>query len=144
MYQRLVLVGRLGRVPELRYFPDGTPVAKFSVAVNRRYTSREGERVTETTWFQVMAWGRLAEVCCANLGKGDLVMVAGRLRADPKTGGPRVYTRRDGTVGASFDVVAEDVRFLSMKEAVAKAAVEHDVDQDVEHDVVDVEEELPF
>ena len=78
MYQNLTLVGRLGRDPEMRYTPDGTPVCTFSVAVNRRWKSQEGQQVEETTWFRVSAWRKLAELCNEYLSKGRLVMVIGR------------------------------------------------------------------
>ncbi|HHX65960.1 MAG TPA: single-stranded DNA-binding protein, partial [Chloroflexi bacterium] len=63
MYQKLVIVGRLGRDPEMRYTPDGTPVTSFSVATDRRWTDSSGQQQERTVWFRVTAWRRLAETC---------------------------------------------------------------------------------
>lgn len=113
MYQKIIVVGRLGRDPEKRYLPSGDPVASFSLATDRVWNDSDGQRNKETTWFRVSVFGKLAETVKEHLGKGQMVLVEGRLRVDPETGGPVVYTRRDGTVGASFELVANVVRFLS-------------------------------
>ncbi len=112
MYQKIIIVGNLGRDPEMRYTPSGQPVTNFSVATNRRYTSSNGERVDETVWFRVSAWGRLAETCNQYLAKGRKVLVEGRLTAD-SSGGPRVWTDQAGTPRASFEISALNVQFLS-------------------------------
>lgn len=113
MYQKLIIIGNLGSDPEMRYMPDGTAVTNFSVATNRGWTdSRTGESRDETTWFRVSVWGRQAESTNQYLSKGRRVLVEGRLRPDPDTGSPRMWTRQDGTVAASFEVHAENVRFL--------------------------------
>ncbi len=114
MYQKLILVGNLGRDPELRYSPSGIPIANLSVATNHKRTDPEGETREETLWFRVAVYGKQAEACNEFLTKGQKVLVEGALVADDK-GGPRVYTRKDGTVGASFEVRATTVRFLSSK-----------------------------
>lgn len=117
MYQKLVIVGNLGRDPEMRYMPDGTAVTSFNVATSRRYTDRNsGQQVDETTWFRVSVWGRQAEVANQYLSKGRKVLVEGRLKPDPATGGPKIWTRQDGTAGASFEIMAETIRFLSGRE----------------------------
>lgn len=114
MYQKIVIIGRLGRDPEMRYMPDGTAVTSMNVATDRRWTDKAtGQLVSETTWFRVSVWGRQAETANQYLSKGKLVLVEGRLRPDPQTGGPKMYTRQDGTMGASFEITAEAVRFLS-------------------------------
>jgi single-strand DNA-binding protein len=113
MYQKLIVVGRLGRDPEMRYLPDGTAVTNFSIATGRTWTdSRTGEQREETTWIRVSVWGRQAETTNEYLSKGRLVLVEGRLEADPQTGGPRMFTRQDGTVGTSFEMRAFNVKFL--------------------------------
>jgi len=106
-------VGRLGRGPEMRYLPTGQPVTSFSVATNRHYTAKNGERIQKTVWFQVSAWGRLAENCNQYLQRGSKVLVEGRLNHDPETGGPRTWTRKDGSTAASFEITAASVQFLS-------------------------------
>ena len=113
MYNKLVVVGYLGNDPEMRYMADGTAVTNFSLATNRRWAERTtGEMQEETTWYRISVWGKQAEAVNQYLGKGRQVLVEGRLRPDAHTGSPRLYTRQDGTVGASFEVTAEVVRFL--------------------------------
>jgi len=107
MYQKIILVGNLGRDPEMRYTPDGNPVTSFSVATSRRYGDKD-----ETTWFRVTVWGKQAESTNQYLHKGSKVLIEGRLRPDT-SGNPTVFQRKDGTYGSSYDVTAEVVRFLS-------------------------------
>ncbi|NLF01651.1 MAG: single-stranded DNA-binding protein [Anaerolineales bacterium] len=112
MYQKLIIVGNLGRDPEMRYTPDGTPVTSFSVATNRKWSNPDGSQGEETTWFRVTAWRRLAETCNQYLSKGRQVLIEGELKPDPQTGGPRVWTSNDGTPRASFEVTARNVKFI--------------------------------
>ena len=112
MYQQITIVGYLGRDPEMRFTPSGQAVTSFSVATSRSYTNNTGQKVDETTWFRVSVWGNQAEACNQYLSKGRPVLVVGRLRPDPQTGGPRVYPRNDGTYGASFEINALSVKFL--------------------------------
>jgi len=112
MYQKIVLIGNLGRDPEMRYTPNGQAVTTLSLATNRQYTDNMGQQVKETTWFRVSVWGKQAEACNQYLTKGRPVLVEGRLTPDLNTGGPRIWTRQDGTPGASFEVTAQLVRFL--------------------------------
>ncbi len=115
MYQTIILIGNLGRDPEMRYTPSGQAVTSFSIAVDESYTDNTGQKVKRTLWFRISAWGKQAEICNTYLHKGSKVLVEGRLQADPNTGGPRIWNRQDGTPGASFEVNANTVRFLSAK-----------------------------
>jgi len=112
MYQRITLVGNLGRDPELRYLQNGTPVTNLSVATNNTYTNQQGEQVKETTWFRVSVFGKQAESCSQYLTKGKSVLIEGRLKPDAATGGPRMWSGNDGTMRASYDVTASTVRFI--------------------------------
>lgn len=112
-YQKLIIIGNLGRDPELRVVPNGNAVTELSVASNRQYTTKDGQKVKETTWFKVSVWGKQAEACNEYLHKGSSVLVEGRLSPDKETGNPRTFTRSDGTTGASFEVTAQTVRFLT-------------------------------
>ncbi|SRR5690606_5973531 len=113
MYQKIIIVGNLGRDPEMRYMADGTAVTNMNVATNRKWTDRaSGETREETLWFRVSVWGRQAETANQYLSKGRQVLVEGRLEGDAETGGPRMYTRQDGTVGASFELRAFNIVFL--------------------------------
>ena len=113
MYQKLIVVGNLGSEPEMRYMPDGQAVTNFSLACNRRWTDRTtGQPQEEVTWFRISVWGKQAEAVNQYLSQGRQVLVEGRLRPDPNTDGPRLWTRKDGSPGASFEVVADRVQFL--------------------------------
>jgi len=115
MYQQIVIVGNLGRDPEMRYLPDGTAVTNFNVATNRKYPGSDGQQVKETTWFRVSVFGKQAEACAQYLKKGSACLVEGRLTPDLQSGGPKIFQRQDGTSGASFEVRANTVRFLSSR-----------------------------
>jgi single-strand DNA-binding protein len=111
----LIIVGNLGRDPEMRYTPEGQPVTDFSVAVNRQYTNKAGETVKELVWFRVSSWGKQAEVVNQYLKKGSKVLVEGRLAYDRETGGPRAWTNKAGEPASGFELVAQTVRFLDSK-----------------------------
>ncbi len=115
MFQTIILIGNLGKEPEMRYTPSGQPVVSFSLATNRSYKGADGQPVKETTWFRVTAWGKQAETCNQYLHKGSKVLVEGRLTPDPDTGGPRIW-ESNGKMGASYEVTASTVRFLSGRE----------------------------
>ena len=108
MYQKVIIVGFLGRDPEMRFLPDGTPVTSFSVATSRRWT-KDGQQHESTVWFRVSAWRRLAETCNEFLQKGRQVLVEGELQE------PRVYEAKDGEHRASLDVRAFTVKFLGQR-----------------------------
>ncbi|MFN4294890.1 MAG: single-stranded DNA-binding protein [Thermoflexales bacterium] len=130
MYQSVTVVGRLGRDPEMRYMPSGEPVTSFSLATDRVWSDKNGQRQKETTWFRVSVFGKSAETANQYLSKGKMVLVEGRLRVDPKTGGPAVFTRQDGTVGASFEIIANTVRFLSPRDEAESGHPEGDSGMD--------------
>jgi single-strand DNA-binding protein len=138
MYQKILIVGNLGRDPEMRYTPSGQAVTNFSVATNRQYTASDGQQVKETVWFRVSAWGRQAETCNQYLKRGSRVLIEGRLTADPATGGPRIWTKQDGSPGASFEISAGTVRFLSTREEDASYQGSAPMDDDVGED------DIPF
>jgi single-strand DNA-binding protein len=141
MFQTIIIIGNLGRDPEMRYTPSGQPVTSFSVATNRQYTNNAGETVKETIWFRVSAWGKQAETCNQYLKKGNKVLVEGRLTADPATGGPRIWTGQDGSPRASFEVTAGTVRFLTPRGGEAGEAPAADEAGGV---VAAEEENIPF
>jgi single-strand DNA-binding protein len=116
-YQKITIVGNLGRDPEMRYTPGGQAVTNFNVATNRQYTSSNGEKVKETVWFRISAWGRQAETCNQYLKTGSQVLVEGRMTPDKTSGGPRIWTRQDGTPASSYEVTAERVVFLTSRGA---------------------------
>ncbi|MCB2146567.1 MAG: single-stranded DNA-binding protein [Deltaproteobacteria bacterium] len=131
MYQNITIVGNLGRDPEMRFTPSGQAVTNMSVGTNRTYTGPDGQKVKETTWFRVSAWGKQAENCNNYLKKGSKVLIEGRVVPDG-SGNPRVFTRQDGTTGSSFEISASLVQFLDSangaienhEEPVAEGAAE--------------------
>ena len=106
MYQKIIIIGRLGRDPEMRYTQSGTPVTSFSVATDRRWTDQSGQQQERTVWFRISAWRRLAETCNQYLSKGRLVMIEGELSE------PKPYQGRDGEWRASLEITAREVKFL--------------------------------
>jgi len=106
--QQIELVGNLGRDPEMRFTPTGQAVTQFSLAVTRQWGQGDAKQ-KETIWVQVSTWDKLAETVAKELSKGQQVLVKGYLKPDTQTGGPRVWARRDGTSGASFELTAQEV-----------------------------------
>lgn len=111
MYQKLTIIGNLGRDPEMRYTPDGTPVTSFQVATNKKWTGQDGQSRQSVVWFKVTAWRRQAETCSEYLQKGRQVYVEGELTADD-SGNPAIWEGNDGRARASFEVRAHVVKFL--------------------------------
>ena len=112
MYQKTTILGHLGSDPEMRYLQSGLAVTSFRVAVNTVHRGRDDVPVKDTTWFRVSVFGKQAELCNQYLTKGRTVLVEGMLKADPTTGNPRVFERKDGSVGASFELTASQVKFV--------------------------------
>jgi single-strand DNA-binding protein len=113
---KIMLIGNLGRDPEMNYTPDGTAVAKFSLAVTRTTkSSATGERQQETEWFNITAWRQLAETCSTYLKKGQKVFIEGRLTT-------RKYTDKNGIERTAIDVIASDMEFLTPKDRQSSAS----------------------
>jgi single-strand DNA-binding protein len=102
---KIIVIGNLGRDPEMRYTPSGQSVTSFSIASSRRYTTASGEQREETEWFNVSAWGRFAELCNQYLTKGQQVYIEGRLRS-------RSFEGRDGQMRFVNEINLTDVQFL--------------------------------
>ena len=105
---KVMLIGHLGRDPELRYTASGTAVCNFTMAVSRRWTSRDGQQRDETDWFRVTAWDRLAETCANFLSKGRQVYIEGRVRLD-------TYTGQDGQERSNLAVTAFEMQMLGSR-----------------------------
>lgn len=108
MLNKIMLIGRLGKDPELNLTQEGIPVTKFTLAVNHYSKSSSGERKEETDWFNIVAWRQLAETCEKYLHKGSKVYIEGRLTQ-------RKYTDREGIQRTSVEVVANDMKMLDSK-----------------------------
>ena len=107
---KVMIIGNLGRDPEMRYTPSGTPVTSFSVACSRSRATPDGERKEETEWFNVVAWNKLAETCSQYLTKGQKVYVEGRLQT-------RSWEGNDGQKHSRVEVIANQLIMLSPKRA---------------------------
>jgi single-strand DNA-binding protein len=124
---KVMIIGRLGRDPEMRYTPSGRPVTTFSVATSRTWNTSEGERRTETEWFNVVAWGSLAEICKQFLNKGQQVYVEGRLQT-------RHWEDAEGNKHSVTEIVANEMIMLGDRREVNNAA----------EPGADEEDEFPF
>lgn len=102
---RVILIGNLTRDPELKYTPSGSPVANFGVAVNRNYTNKQGEKISDVDYFNIVAWSKLAELCAEYIRKGSPVAIEGRLSS-------RSWETSEGQKRTTVEVVAENVQFL--------------------------------
>jgi single-strand DNA-binding protein len=105
---RLILIGNVGRDPEMKYTPAGQAVTSFSVASNHRYKTASGEQREETEWFNCQAWGKLAEVCNQYVSKGQQVYIEGRLKS-------RTYQTQNGETRFSNDVMVSQFQFLGSR-----------------------------
>lgn len=117
---KVIIIGNVGRDPEMRFTPSGRPVTSFSVATSRTWVSAEGERREETEWFNVVAWGNLAEICKAHLTKNQQVYVEGRLQTrgwEDESGKKHFRTELvanemillgDRRQGSDFDYISEE------------------------------------
>jgi single-strand DNA-binding protein len=118
-----MIIGRLGRDPEMRYTPSGRPVTTFTVASNRSWNTSEGERRIETEWFNVVAWGNLAEICKQYLTKGQQVYVEGRLQN-------RSWDDNEGNKHTSIEIVANEMIMLSDRREGETSADNEAVEED--------------
>jgi single-strand DNA-binding protein len=135
MYAKTVIVGHLGRDPEMRYTPSGVPVTSFTVATNRRWTDQNGQLQERTTWFRVTAWRRLAELCNQYLAKGRMVLVEGDVEAS-------AWTSQEGEPRASLELTARNVRFLGGRDMIAAVPGDRSAEEDEPSSIE--EEEIPF
>ena len=105
---KIIVIGNLGRDPEMRYTPNGQGVTSFSIASSRKYTTSSGEQREETEWFNCSAFGKLADTCNQYLTKGKEVYVEGRLSS-------RTYQTQSGETRFSLDINVQDIQFLGQR-----------------------------
>jgi single-strand DNA-binding protein len=123
---KVMIIGRLGRDPEMRYTPSGRPVTTFSVATNRSWTSSDGEKHTDSEWFNIVTWGNLAEICNQFLAKGQQVYIEGRLQS-------RQWEDQEGNKHTSVEINANEMIMLGDRRKP---------DNTIEGEIT--EEEFPF
>ncbi|MGE5372967.1 MAG: single-stranded DNA-binding protein [Solirubrobacterales bacterium] len=149
MLNRAILIGRLTQDPELRYTSNGVGVCRFTLAVNRNFTSQSGERAAD--YIDIVAWRQLAETCASYLAKGRLVAVEGRIQV-------RSYETQDGQKRKAFEIVADTVKFLEKAQGQGPrenrpAGKREETDswdslgREVDHgdvDMINPDDEIPF
>ena len=133
---KVMVIGHLGRDPEMRYTPSGRPVTTFTVAVSRTWNTADGERRSETEWFNIVAWGNLAEICKQYLHKGQQVYIEGRLQT-------RQWEDKEGQKHKNVEVVANEMMMLGDRRDNSKSTEETDHDEDQSEPMAD-EDEFPF
>jgi len=125
---KVMIIGNLGRDPEMRYTPSGKPVTTFSVATSRTWNTSDGEKREETEWFNVVAWSSLAEICKQYLTKGQQVYIEGRLQT-------RHWDDQEGNKHTSVEIVANEMIILSERRETGESSTES---------ISNEEEEFPF
>lgn len=126
---KVLIIGRLGRDPEMRYTPSGRPVTTFTLGASRSWNTADGEKRTETEWFNVVAWSNLAEICKQYLTKGQQVYVEGRLQT-------RRWDDNEGVKHTSIEIVANEMMMLSDRRENSHSAETNDA--------TELEEDFPF
>ncbi|MBI4743684.1 MAG: single-stranded DNA-binding protein [Actinobacteria bacterium] len=146
---RVVLVGNLTRDPDVRSTPNGTSVTNFGLAVNRRWTNKQGERVDGVDYFNIVTWGKLAELCGEYIKKGSPVALEGRLQS-------RSWETEDGQKRSVVEIVAENVQFLGRagssqsfqdsteRSATLSESANRDNPPDIDLSDIDLGNDLPF
>ena len=125
---KVMIIGNLGRDPEMRYTPSGKPVTTFSVATSRIWNTSEGEKREETEWFNIVAWSSLAEICKQYLTKGQQVYIEGRLQT-------RRWDDQEGNKHTSVEIVANEMIILSERRDTEESSTASESIED---------EEFPF
>lgn len=119
---KVMIIGRLGRDPEMRYTPSGRPVTTFTVGCSRTWTTNEGGKRTETEWFNVVAWSNLAEICKQYLSKDRLVYIEGRLQT-------RHWDDPEGNKHSSTEIVANEMIMLDDRRESGATGAEYEEDE---------------
>lgn len=128
---KVMIIGHLDRDPEMRFTPSGRPVTTFNVATNRSWNTGDGERHTETEWFNIVAWGNLAEICKQYLSKGQQVYVEGRLQT-------RRWEDTEKVKHTNVEIVASEMMLLGDKRETAQNS------SDLQEPDFQTDEEYPF
>jgi single-strand DNA-binding protein len=136
-FNKVILVGNLGRDPELRYTPQGTPVCSFSMATNERRKDKTGEMQDHTTWFRVTLWGRQAETASQYLTKGRPVYIEGRLRVEE-------WTDRDGKARHTLEVHGTEMQFIGGGRGAEEAPMEKAAAAGVASEADVADDDIPF
>src|SRR5512137_13009 len=120
---KVMIIGNLGREPEMRYTPSGRPVTTFNVATSRTWNTSEGEKRVETEWFNIVAWSSLAEICKQYLTKGQQVYIEGRLQT-------RHWDDTEGNKHTSIEIVASEMIMLGERRDSENSTNEEPIEED--------------
>lgn len=134
---KVMIIGHLGRDPEMRYTPSGRPVTTYSVATSRSWNTSDGERRSDTEWFNVVAWGSLAEICKQYLVKGQQVYIEGRLQT-------RRWEDDDGNKRTTVEVVAKEMIMLGDRKKKTNQESAEDASEYETNGADSDEDEFPF
>ena len=137
---KVILVGNLGRDPEIRYLPSGEPVANITIATSSKYKGKTGEMVEETEWHRVTFFGKLAEICNQYLTKGSQVFIQGRMKTEK-------YTDKSGIEKYATKIVADRMQMLGGKSEgrhEAPADETKAIDQQKPGTLADMDDDIPF
>ena len=133
---KVTIIGHLGRDPEMRYTPSGRPVTTFSVATSRSWNTSDGERRSDTEWFNVVSWGSLAEICKQYLSKGQQVYIEGRLQT-------RRWEDDDGNKRTTVEIVAKEMIMLGDRKKKPDKD-ENEQEKELTENSIEEEDEFPF
>jgi single-strand DNA-binding protein len=135
---KVMVIGHLGRDPEMRYTPSGRPVTTYSVATSRSWNTADGERHSETEWFNVVTWGNLAEICKQYLVKGQQVYIEGRLQT-------RHWDDKEGIKHSTVEIIANEMMILGERKEASNHPVTGEEPVAVEEtEGIAAEDEFPF
>ena len=138
---KVILIGNLGRDPEIRYTTSGQAVANFTLATTEGHTNKEGERQEYTEWHRVVAWGRLAEICGEYLTKGKMIYVEGSLRT-------RSWEDKEGKTRWTTEVIARTMQMLSpaggKPDTTSASEGQAPEDFDIDEDSFNSDDDIPF
>ena len=132
---KVILIGHLGRDPELRYTPSGSPVANFTMATSESWVSKEGQKEQKTEWHRIVAWGKLGEICHEYLVKGKQVYIEGRLQT-------RTWEDQNGVKKNTTEIVAQNMVMLGSRDDVQRQSTEEPSTMGDMPDKVD--DDIPF
>lgn len=138
---KVILIGNLGRDPEIRYTTSGQAVANFTIATTEGHTNKDGEKQEYTEWHRIVAWGRLAEICGEYLSKGKMIYVEGSIRT-------RSWGDKEGKTRYTTEIIAKNMQMLSPVGSKPDASSSHDdrapEDFEIEEDSFGSDDDIPF
>ena len=138
---KVMLIGNLGRDPEIRYTTGGQAVANFTIATTEKYTNKSGEKQEDTEWHRIVAWGRLAEICGEYLSKGRMVYIEGSIKT-------RSWEDKEGNTRYTTEIVARNMQMLGGQGTRSDMSSNQDDkipgDFDIEDDSFDKDDDIPF